>query len=64
MEEKEILEHRFDDLSRKQLIVEIKNLEKNLNIGREQYFQLEERIMTANHEIEFLRQVVLNLTKK
>lgn len=64
MEEKEILEKRFDDLSREQLIAEIKNLEKNLDIGRSQFFRLEDRINDANHEIDFLRQVILNLTKK
>lgn len=64
MEEKEILEKRFDDLSREQLIAEIKNLEMHLDTGRQQFFRLEERIMSANQEIDFLRQIILNLTKK
>lgn len=64
MVEKEDLLKSLENLSREQLIVEIKELENQLDIGRQQFFKLEQRIMEKSQEIEFLRQVVLNLTKK
>ena len=64
MGEKEDLLKSLENLSREQLIVEIKELENHLDIGRQQFFKLEQRIIEKSQEIEFLRQVVLNLTKK
>lgn len=64
MEEKEDLLKKYENLSKDGLIIEIINLENQLDISRQQIFQLEERIIDVNHEIDFLRQVILNLTKK
>ena len=64
MEEKEIFIKRFENWSREQLVDEIKRLEHCLDAGRQQFADYERRVFEVNQEIEFLRQVILNLTKK
>lgn len=63
MKKEIILKKEFDNYSREELINEIKQLEQQLEIGRVQFIELEERIIGANTEIKFLRQVIINLTK-
>ena len=55
---------KFDDMSREELINVIQELEYQKQRDRDYFRNFEERIIGANSEIEFLRQVILNLTKK
>lgn len=62
MEDK--ISKKFDDMSREELIKAIQELEYQKQRDRDYFRSFEERVIGANSEIEFLRQVILNLTKK
>lgn len=62
--EETIIKDEFDNYSRGQLIDEIKHLRTQLDINRGHFMNLENRLIGANNEIDFLRQVIINLTKK
>lgn len=62
MEDK--ISKKFDDMSREELINAIQELEYQKQRDRDYFRNFEERVIGANSEIEFLRQVILNLTKK
>ena len=54
----------YDDFSREELVKEIYNLKEQNERGCQQFRGVEERLLSAMSEIDFLRQVILNLTKK
>ena len=62
MEDK--ISKKIDDMSREELIKEIEKLDNTRQRDRDYLRSLEERVIRANSEIEFLRQVILNMTKK